>query len=119
MIGKDPNAPPLPKGKVRQLWPPPDPAETAEDLVRAPESTSRPASSLFVSDEDEREARRQRARERAEAREEFGHPQGQPEPSSPDGYDATESPAMIETFPQWEPGEETPLEFERDEDSES
>ena len=52
------DVPPVPKGKVRQLYPPP------EEIVTEPQDRS----SLFVSDSAELDERRLRARERAEAR---------------------------------------------------
>jgi len=70
MLQKDPNAPPLPKGKTRQLWPPPDDDAARDEFAETRESTASGASSLFVSDERELEERRRRARERAEARRE-------------------------------------------------
>ena len=75
------DAPPVPKGKVRQLYPPPafDPetdvtagvAEDGEPTVREPfedSDISEPGSSLFISDSEDLEQRRLRARDRAEAR---------------------------------------------------
>jgi ribonuclease G len=72
---------PVPKGKVRQLYPPPDPtdevsanetttSESAEryDKVVFDEAGDEIESSMFVSNEAELDDRRRRARERAEAR---------------------------------------------------
>jgi hypothetical protein len=66
------DAPPVPKGKVRQLYPPPafeaesvSPTEVEVDAFDEP-------SSLFISDAEELEERRLRARERAEARRRSG-----------------------------------------------
>ncbi|MDQ6781167.1 MAG: hypothetical protein M3Z37_08485 [Candidatus Eremiobacteraeota bacterium] len=75
------DAPPVPKGKVRQLYPPPpfsaDAAEVeldaeSDDEARLPQTPARPSSSLFVDDAEELEERRLRARERAEARHRTG-----------------------------------------------
>jgi hypothetical protein len=76
------NAAPVPKGKVRQLYPPPpegaqgEPprastlAESKEVYERAAfdEAGDEGDGSVFVSDEHELDERRRRARERAEAR---------------------------------------------------
>ncbi|MBV8262409.1 MAG: Rne/Rng family ribonuclease [Candidatus Eremiobacteraeota bacterium] len=77
------DAPPVPKGKVRQLYPPPpEPDEAAsmtiakapieddgqfEDVGFSP-ARDEHEESLFVSDAEERDERRRRARERAESR---------------------------------------------------
>jgi len=76
------DAPPVPKGKVRQLYPPPpEPGEVTmtmgsasiedgrslEDVGFAP-AQEEPADSVFVSDAEELDERRRRARERAEIR---------------------------------------------------
>jgi len=71
------DAPPIPKGKVRQLYPPPD-----IDEAQAPPQREVPvynplafdeagdveSTSVFVNDVEELDDRRRRARERAEAR---------------------------------------------------
>ena len=89
------DAPPVPKGKVRQLYPPPpfdatvdsDPDRRERDTanLEAFDDDAEPAfeapSSLFVSDSEELEERRQRARDRAEARR-------RGEPELPPGDDA-------------------------------
>ena len=76
------DAPPVPKGKVRQLYPPPpEPDDTpAVDEQRSRAGASRfdssefaapaqeQADSVFVSDAEELDERRRRARERADAR---------------------------------------------------
>lgn len=90
---RKPGEPPPPKGKVRQLYPAPEVADSAasspddalvngrhegEEVVFAPpildiedsanERVDAAAGSIFVSDADELEDRRRRARERAEER---------------------------------------------------
>jgi ribonuclease G len=76
------NAPPVPKGKVRQLYPPPPEPEVVqvtrdtaprEDEPRFDDPGFAPlhdeqTGSVFVSDAEELDERRRRARERAEAR---------------------------------------------------
>ncbi|HXN09103.1 MAG TPA: Rne/Rng family ribonuclease, partial [Candidatus Acidoferrales bacterium] len=70
------NAPPIPKGKVRQLYPPPDVDEAqapqADVQVYNPlafdEAGDVESTSVFVNDAEELDDRRRRARERAEAR---------------------------------------------------
>jgi hypothetical protein len=70
------DAPPVPKGKVRQLYPPPDFEELPSpevqtqtyDSVVFDEAGDEAESSVFISDAEELEDRRRRARERAEAR---------------------------------------------------
>jgi len=106
------DAPPVPKGKVRQLYPPPDvtaapaakPAEADTAVLSSLEDMDEDAggislgtgasdSSLFVSDAAELEERKARARERAQERR---RQQGQDEPgagesSSPNSESAPES----------------------------
>ncbi len=68
------DAPPVPKGKVRQLYPPPPSPEDASDYEEASSQTQSyhdgadRGGSVFISDAEEREERRHRARERADAR---------------------------------------------------
>ena len=64
---RDRNAEPPPKGKVRQLYPPP---EIDDDVVSAaPSEPERTAlDSMFVSDAQDLDERRRLARERAERR---------------------------------------------------
>jgi hypothetical protein len=77
---RGPGEPPPPKGKVRQLYPPPaeptgvsEPSHGADEPIGAIHEhlvgTSEPnGTSIFVSDAEELEDRRRRARERAEER---------------------------------------------------
>jgi hypothetical protein len=71
------DAPPIPKGKVRQLYPPPDIDEAqapSQDDVQVynplvfDEAGDVDSTSVFVSDSEDLDDRRRRARERAEAR---------------------------------------------------
>ncbi len=71
------DAPPVPKGKVRQLYPPPPEPAAAEvsrqeapafDRVVYDEAGDETNGSVFVSDTDDMDDRRRRARERADAR---------------------------------------------------
>ncbi|MBC5826043.1 MAG: Rne/Rng family ribonuclease [Candidatus Eremiobacteraeota bacterium] len=67
---REPGSPPPPKGKVRQLYPPP-PVDAVFETSAGSEPTAEPRSSggsMFVSDAQERDERRQRARDRAENR---------------------------------------------------
>lgn len=74
------DAPPIPKGKVRQLYPPPD-IDEAQEVQTQPEGDvqvynplafdeagDEDTTSVFVSDAEDLDDRRRRARERAEAR---------------------------------------------------
>jgi len=81
------DAPPVPKGKVRQLYPPPPPPDEsapshevshARDRVVFDEAGDEENGSVFVSDAEELEERRRRARERAEARRHPETPDGDP-----------------------------------------
>lgn len=70
---RDPKAQPPPKGKVRQLYPPPEFDEEYVEPGSAPapvasDSANGPLESMFVSDAEELEERRRLARERALAR---------------------------------------------------
>jgi len=71
------DAPPIPKGKVRQLYPPPDIDEAQTPAQRElpvynplafDEAGDVESTSVFVNDAEELDDRRRRARERAEAR---------------------------------------------------
>jgi len=100
MLQKDPNAPPLPKGKTRQLWPPADDA-AGDEFAESHQSTASGASSLFVNNERELEERRRRARERAETRREPEGLTGWDPPSSPAEPTVPESPLESSSF--WAP----------------
>jgi len=68
---RGPKAEPPPKGKVRQLYPPPEFDEEYPDAnVSGPTTidSERPMESIFVSGAEELEERRRLARERSEAR---------------------------------------------------
>jgi len=69
---RQPDAEPPPKGKVRQLYPPPEFDEEYVEEGSSPPPAAQPRDpqldSMFVSDEAELERRRRSARERAEAR---------------------------------------------------
>ncbi|HEV2037878.1 MAG TPA: hypothetical protein VGQ96_04650, partial [Candidatus Eremiobacteraceae bacterium] len=108
------DAPPVPKGKVRQLYPPP--AETGEvtapveatpanDEVHFDEVGDEQFGSVFISDAEELDERRRRARERAQARRrsEAGDGEGatqaspdqaQPKPQDPDVPESDEWPVF-------------------------
>lgn len=108
------DAPPVPKGKVRQLYPPP--AETdeitspvdappANDEVHFDEVGDEQFGSVFISDAEELDERRRRARERAQARRrsEAGDGEGaaqasadqaQPKPQDPDLPESDEWPVF-------------------------
>ena len=94
------DAQPPPKGKVRQLYPPPPEASFASEAVPpppdieetvggydepsgAPFEAAAPRDSLFISDEQELEERRRRARERAKQGER-DEPRGRNEPRGGD-----------------------------------
>ncbi len=92
---RQPGAAPPPKGKIRQLYPPPpeDKSESPRALEpneadRWPEAPA-PEASLFVTDENDLDERRQRARERADERRRDdggeGPPDGAPRFRSPFG----------------------------------
>ena len=71
---REPGAEPPPKGKVRQLYPPPpfDEEYVEENGAPAPsegrQAESAPLESMFVSGAEELDERRRQARERADAR---------------------------------------------------
>jgi hypothetical protein len=82
------DAPPVPKGKVRQLYPPPPPPDesapsredsSARGRVVFDEAGDEENGSVFVSDAEELEERRRRARERADARRHPETPDGAPQ----------------------------------------
>ncbi len=82
---RDPKAEPPRKGKVRQLYPPPefDEEYVEENSTPAPpqarEPEKAPLESMFVSGAEELDERRRLARERADAR----RREGNDEPSEP------------------------------------
>lgn len=85
---RQPGAAPPPKGKIRQLYPPPPDDELETPLAsHGPEAQD---NSLFVTDEGDLDERRLRARERAEERRredagEGGPPEGAPHFRAPLG----------------------------------
>ena len=80
---RQPGAAPPPKGKIRQLYPPPPDDEFETPMASQRPEAHTPDSSLFVTDEDDLDERRLRARERAEERRREDAPDGGPPEGAP------------------------------------
>ena len=97
---REPNAEPPPKGKVRQLYPPPEfdaisPAPRASAPLQELDE-ERSSESIFVSGAEELDERRRLARERAAARRGEGRDAAGPPRSADDDF--SESPVIRPPF---------------------